>query len=142
MSESVAVVLREFGYSVTNQRLMVFDMLESGKALSMAELGTLANGRLDRASLYRTIALFEKCGIVRRVHLGWKYKVELSDRFLEHHHHLTCIQCHAVTPINEQELESFIGSVAERHGFQPVEHQVEIQGYCRSCSKRSLAGDL
>lgn len=129
----IAAVLHQHGCSVTAQRLLVFGLLAGGKPLSMAELQVMAAGNIDRASLYRTIALFERLGIVRRVHLGWKYKVELSDRFVEHHHHLTCLKCHAITPISEQELEGFIHAVADRHNFVPTEHQVEIQGYCGQC---------
>lgn len=129
----VAAVLRQHGCSVTTQRLLVFGLLAGGKPLSMAELQIMAAGNIDRASLYRTIALFERLGIVRRVHLGWKYKVELSDRFVEHHHHLTCLKCHAVIPISELELEGFISGVAAQHHFVPTEHQIEVQGYCRTC---------
>jgi Fur family ferric uptake transcriptional regulator len=138
MKEKITAILREYGHSITKQRLFVFGLLEHGKPLSMAELGELAKNELDRASLYRTIALFEECGIVRRVHLGWKYKIELSDQFTEHHHHLTCLRCHAVIPMSEQELEGFIGSVAKRHDFEPLEHQVEIQGYCKGCKAADL----
>jgi Fe2+ or Zn2+ uptake regulation protein len=134
MTEAITAVLREHGYSVTKQRLLVFALLEGGKPLTMAELIELAHGALDRASLYRTVALFERCGITRRVSIGWKYKIELSDRFMEHHHHLTCLRCHAVIPISEDELEDFIHNVARRHDFEPLEHQVEVQGYCKACS--------
>ncbi len=132
--QDVADLLRRSGHSVTVQRLFVFELLESGKPLSMAYLTARASGAIDRASLYRTVALFEKLGIVRRVHLGWKYKIELSDRFTEHHHHLTCLTCHAIIPISEQELEGFISNLAAQHHFMPVEHQIEVQGYCAGCT--------
>lgn len=129
----VTTILREHGLSITKQRLFVFDLLNGSEPLSMHELYRLAKDKLDRASLYRTIAVFEELGIVQRINIGWKYKVELSDTFAEHHHHLTCVKCHAVIPINEKELESFISGVAASHDFKPIEHQVEVQGYCKAC---------
>lgn len=48
----------------------------------MYELYDLAKGHLDRASLYRIITVFERIGIVRRINIGWKYKIELSVGFL------------------------------------------------------------
>lgn len=99
----------------------------------MYELYDLAKGQLDRASLYRIITVFEELGIVQRINIGWKYKIELSDKFAEHHHHLTCLKCHKVIPINEHELESFISNLAGSHEFKPVEHQIELQGYCKDC---------
>lgn len=130
----IATILRGHGLSVTKQRLLVFELLEDEEPLSMRELYELSKDKIDRASLYRTVAVFEELGIVQRVNIGWKYKVELSDTFAEHHHHLTCTKCHKVIPINEQELETFISGVAASHGFLPLEHQVEIQGYCASCT--------
>lgn len=100
----------------------------------MRELQQLAGSGLDRASLYRIIAVFEKLGIAHRVNIGWKYKIELSDRFSEHHHHMTCLHCHKIIPINEQELEQFINNLSVQHEFQPIEHQIEIQGYCSTCA--------
>jgi Fur family ferric uptake transcriptional regulator len=129
----IATILKAGGHSVTKQRLLVFQLLEGKEPLAMHELYTLAKGKLDRASLYRTIALFEELGVVQRVNIGWKYMIELSDRFAEHHHHLTCLKCHRVIPISEEELESFINGLARRYQFQPVEHQVEVQGYCTDC---------
>lgn len=130
----IATILHDHGLSLTRQRLFVFELLEGREPISMHELYELSKGELDRASLYRIVAVFEQLGIVQRVHIGWKYKIELSDSFAEHHHHLTCLSCHKVIPINEQALETFISSTAASHNFKPLEHQVEIQGLCEQCS--------
>ena len=135
IKSDIATLLRDSGNSVTQQRLFVFSLLEGKEPLTMAELYLLAKHKLDRASVYRTVALFEELGIVQRVNIGWKYKIELSDRFAEHHHHLTCLTCHKVIPISEQELEAFISGLAKSYQFKPVDHQVEVQGYCEACSK-------
>src|SRR5579884_2302047 len=130
INQDIATILKNNGLSVTKQRLFVFKLLEVREPLTMYELYDLAKGRLDRASLYRIITVFEKLGIVQRINIGWKYKIELSDKFSDHHHHLTCLKCHKVIPISEAELETFISGLATSHKFKPVEHQVEVQGYC------------
>jgi len=61
--------------------------------------------------------------------------IELTDKFAQHHHHLSCLNCHRVIPINKDELENFMTQLALAQQFTPVEHQVEIQGYCSYCSK-------
>lgn len=131
----IATVLREAGLSVTKQRALVFELLEDREPLTMYELYDLAKGQLDRASLYRIITAFEKLGIVQRINIGWKYKIELSDKYAEHHHHLTCLKCHKVIPINQDELEEFVRSLAAHNRFKPIEHQVEVQGYCETCQE-------
>ena len=133
--DDIATILKANGYSVTKARQLVFELLQDSEPKSMHELYAQANGELDRASLYRIIDLFESLGVVSRVNIGWKYKIELSDKFAEHHHHLTCLNCHKIIPINEHELEAFISNLASEQGFKPVEHQVEIQGFCRDCQR-------
>ena len=101
----------------------------------MHDLVKQLNGGVDRASLYRTIQLFEKLGIVQRIYMGWKYKVELSDMLSRHHHHISCIGCGTVMAItDEHHVEHLIRSIASKYDFVPASHQLEIQGYCKACS--------
>lgn len=100
----------------------------------MAELVARCK-RTDRASVYRSAALFEELGILQRIHQGWKYRLELSDAFAAHHHHLTCVMCGATTAINEAELELFIERLARQHQFVPKTHQIEVQGTCAACTR-------
>jgi len=108
----------------------------------MYELYERARSQLDRASIYRIVTLFEKLGIVQRVNIGWKYKIELSDAFAEHHHHLTCTSCHRVIPIQGTELERFIKKLGQAYAFAPTGHQVEVQGLCRACQPQPVASGL
>jgi Fur family transcriptional regulator, ferric uptake regulator len=133
--DSLKDLLKRNGQSVTTTRLAVFEALSGQEPLSMHELVERVRSA-DRASVYRTIDLFERLGIVQRLNTGWKYKVELSDKFAAHHHHLTCTHCGATTPMNEAELETVIDRLARNHGFRPMAHQIEIQGICSNCQRR------
>jgi len=121
--------------SITKTRTAVFDALLGQEPLSMHELITRLPA-VDRASVYRSIELFERLGIVQRLHTGWKYKIELSDAFAEHHHHLTCTACGRTIPMNETELEQTIARLARAHSFTPYTHQIEIQGLCAQCQAK------
>ena len=136
ISDEIATILKSNGLSVTKQRVLVFELLEGREPVSMYELYELAKGHLDRASLYRIINIFEQRGIVRRINIGWKYKIELSDKFAEHHHHLSCLKCGRIIPISEHELEDFIAGISLNHNFTPVDHEIEVQGYCENCTAR------
>lgn len=126
--------LKSHGHSVTATRRLVFRALQNQEPQSMRELLLACGEQVDRASVYRTIALFEQLGIVKRLQIGWKYKLELSDSFHHHHHHLTCLECGIVTPLPEDsELEGRLAKLARHNGFLMREHQLEIQGLCASC---------
>ena len=89
--EILKKTLVDNGYSLTRARLAVFELLNNNEPQTISQILAKANGLVDRVSVYRNIELFEKLGIVRRIYLGWKYKLELSDKFFAHHHHLTAL---------------------------------------------------
>jgi len=134
--QTVEEILKQSGYSSTRQRRLVFDALHAKEPMTLRQLVASVGSHMDRASVYRTVALFEKLGVVRRINIGWKYKLELSDKFIDHHHHLTCLNCHKVIAINGAELEELITYLSKKHHFEPTEHQIEIQGYCTDCRKK------
>lgn len=128
--------LNEHGYQYTKAREATFQLLLSPEPQSMNEILHKAKGLVDRVSVYRNIDVFEKIGLVHRIYIGWKYKLELSDEFTGHHHHLSCLKCGKVFDIkDEQHIDEFISEIAATHNFVPRRHQFEIDGYCRSCQK-------
>jgi len=129
--------LRQHGYSTTRQRRTIFSQLYSNDSLTIAEIIKLNQGSIDRVSVYRTIDLFEKLGIVLRINSGRKVQIELGDRFAAHHHHLTCLKCNKVIKLSEDRLEEFIKQIAKENSFYPSTHQVEIQGMCLNCRSSS-----
>ncbi len=136
--EKFRAILREQNCRITDAREEIFKLLLNQPPQSMAELQKSSGGKIDRVSLYRNIELFEKLGIVHRLYIGWKYKIELSDQFVSHHHHLTCVRCGKIVDISdEQHIDHFIHQVAENVGFTPLRHQFEIQGVCSVCKDYS-----
>jgi Fe2+ or Zn2+ uptake regulation protein len=92
MTEELEATLHQHGYSVTKPRKAVFAAMQYHEPQTISELVQGCIG-VDRASIYRTIELYERLAIVQRLHLGWKYKLELTDNFTSHHHHATCVEC-------------------------------------------------
>jgi len=134
--ENLRAILKKNGASLTKPRKIVFDLLLDQDPQSMQVLIKRSEGRLDRATIYRTIELFEELGIVRRLNIGWKYKVELSDLFVTHHHHFYCTNCGTTFNLSPGAmLEKMIDSTAAKEGFSARSHQLEIYGLCQNCSK-------
>ncbi len=129
----LAKVLSSNGCSLTRAREQVFGALVDKEGLTMNELIDELSGKVDRVSVYRNVTLFEKLGILQRISNGFKYKVELSDNFSSHHHHLSCSQCGRVINIKADQLEGAIKQLGKDHGFVISGHQVEIRGSCAQC---------
>ncbi len=136
LNVTLVSALKTAGYSTTAPRQLVFDLLLEQEPQSMHQLVERAEGRIDRASVYRTVKLFEQLGIVQRIYIGWKYKLELTDRFSHHHHHLSCLNCGRVIPIEDDpSVDTFIARAAQQYGFIAEQHQFEISGYCQNCAQ-------
>ncbi len=133
-TELLSTTLKNNGFSVTAARLQVFAALEDSGPITMNQLVRKVEASINRASVYRVIELYEKLGIVQRLHIGWKYKLELSNEFQDHHHHLTCTSCGKITAFQEPEiLDDILGKIADNEQFQLKSHQLELQGICKEC---------
>ena len=131
--------LKIHNHSLTAPRRAVFDALQGQEPQTMHEVVARCPG-IDRASVYRTIALFEHLGIVQRLQIGWKYKLELTGAFAHHHHHLSCNKCGRIIPLPEDSvLEKRLSLLAGSQNFQPQDHQLEIRGFCVDCLSLSIS---
>lgn len=133
-------ILSSNGYRVTRPRISLFNLLISAEPQSIAQILAKASFKIDRVSVYRNIELFERLGIVHRIYVGWKYKLELSDLFVEHHHHMSCIVCGKVIDIDDEiHIDQFIEKVSAKFEFTPRRHLFEVDGYCKGCKNKANA---
>lgn len=103
------------------------------------QLRQKGNRRISRATVYRTLPLLEESGIIRRIVFNDKHTYyELVYEHL-HHEHLVCLSCGKVIEFYKKSFEDSLGDIAREHAFKPVDHKLEITGYCRNCV--SLKGD-
>ena len=133
------MVLTKHGYRLTSARQVTFQLLDTDHPQTMADIIAHAQPAIDRVTVYRNIELFEKLGIVHRIMTGWKYKLELSDDFISHHHHMSCSSCGKLIDIaDNDQIEAFINVVSKKHQFIVHTHSFEIEGTCNDCGKTSI----
>lgn len=127
-------LLSDQNAKITKPRLELFRILKKEGLLSISELTEKTKQDMDRVSVYRTTELFERIGIIKRVNIGWKYKIELSDIFLGHHHHMVCEKCNKIVPSKEDSrIEEIISELSDGSDFKITSHQLELNGLCREC---------
>lgn len=130
-----AAELEKHNLNTTKSRKLIFKALSRNKPMSAAVLADKLIGKVDRATVYRTLDTFEKIGVVQRTWLGFKSQYELAELFLPHHHHLTCTSCHKVEIIDERKIENEINKLAKQNGFKINDHLLEVSGLCAKCQK-------
>lgn len=130
--------LKSNGFSLTKARKAVFLALLDKEPQTMAELSNAVAKNVDRASVYRIVSLFERLGIVERLQIGWKYKIELSDTFAAHHHHITCTNCGKTQIFEETSVLEFeLKQIAQEAGYTETGHQLEVRGLCENCQTQT-----
>ena len=126
-------LLRTHDVNVTAARLAIFrTLLKSEAPLKNGEIASLTPS-VNRASVYRTLELFDRLGVTMTFVRGWTPFIELAEPFRPHHHHLVCEKCDGVTVITSDEVEKLIHQLAKIHSFAPSSHHFEIKGLCKSC---------
>ena len=126
--------LRRQSRKVTGPRQAILDILRRHRhPLSIREIfGELSRGDCDLATVYRSMHLLEKMGMVKRFHFergGARFEL-LKEGDDGHHHHLVCRGCSQVVEIEDcfpLELEK---RIARRNGFKSVTHRLEFFGLC------------
>lgn len=133
---SLTEALRERGYRLTPQRLMVLEAIEaSDDHISAEEIHSRAHARypyMNISTVYRTLDLLKEEGLVAESDLG-------GGRFLYHpvgkayHHHLVCRKCGRVQDIEAAAFGNLRKEIKDRYGFDAVFDHMAIFGTCGSC---------
>jgi len=141
-----ALALHEAGYRFTTQRRKVLSVLRDSHDHPTAEdIHNRLCRRGERTSMgtvYRTVDLMEKIGLVGKINVGDRNRYELMEGHsdIQHHYHLVCKKCGRIMDISEdvllaheKSLEELVTEVGEASGFQVSGHQFRIFGICGDC---------
>ena len=91
------------------------------------------NPNLSLGTVYRNLAVLEKCGAIRKVKI-----VGHPDRYdgeIEDHAHFVCTECNNIFDIYSRYMNQMSNSVSRKYGFEVNDTQVVITGVCKECRK-------
>ncbi len=86
------------------------------------------DGRVSRATVYRTLSLLEECGILRKSLFGRNRHFFESVVGRVHHDHLICIRTGKIIEFEDERIETLQKEIADRYGFRMVDHVHEVFG--------------
>jgi Fur family transcriptional regulator, ferric uptake regulator len=131
--------LHQRGLRVTPQRQLVLEAIDRlGHATPdavCAEVQSVASG-VNLSTIYRTLELFEKLGLVRHAHLG-SGSATYHSAAAAAHLHLVCDACGAVDEADINVAQDLVGRLRSTHGFTPDVEHMAISGLCAACSGSS-----
>jgi Fur family ferric uptake transcriptional regulator len=127
------------GVRMTEQRRVILDVIETAKkhldAAHILRHARRRNASVDRVTVYRTLALLKRHGLVDELDLmhvkgeGHYYE----PRPLRDHMHMTCLRCGGTAEFESDLFERLKAQVERECSFHIAVSRLEIGGYCRKC---------
>ena len=130
------------GYKTTPQReeiLKIFVEHADRHHMSAEDVYSILrekDSEIGLATVYRALDLLSELGILVRMDFGdgcARYELNTADPKVHHHHHLICLKCKKVIEFEEDLLDELEANIANKSGFQILNHEVKFFGYCSDC---------
>ena len=131
MSETIEQKCIAKGVKLTDQRKIIAKVMsESHDHPDVDELYNRVSKfdpKISIATVYRTVKLFEEAGILAKHDFkGGKARYEeLSE---SHHDHLIDVKTGEIIEFVDEEIEKLQQKVAEKYGYELVDHKLELYG--------------
>ena len=129
-------VLNKAGMRATNQRALIMEIIRRGKghldADEIRRRGREKETRLSLSTVYRTLQMFKKAGLVEELHFNedhHHYEVKPATE----HHHLLCLGCGRVIEFSHPLSRYIKRNVPEAKGFDVADTEIRMTGYCPKC---------
>ena len=131
-------VMHAAGYRVTPQRVMILDAVCEGDGHTTLKQIYVrlhkADPSIDRSSLYRTLKLFVRLGLVVAAEApGGDAMYEIPKT--KPHHHLVCRVCGNEREIGQEAIQGMVALVRQQFGFQIDMDHLVLYGLCEVCQK-------
>jgi Fur family ferric uptake transcriptional regulator len=130
--------LKEQGYRLTPQRVLVIDAIHDAEShISAEEIYAQVRAKypeVNISTVYRTLELLKKLELVTETNMGEGIlRYHHADE--GHHHHLVCQKCGRIFDLDESMLDSLAGALIREYGFVPNFKHLAIFGHCLECQE-------
>ncbi|WP_033436527.1 Fur family transcriptional regulator [Saccharothrix sp. NRRL B-16314] len=131
--------LHDRGMRMTPQRQLVLDAVrELGHATpeQICQRVQVIAPTVNITTVYRTLDLLERLGLIRHTHLGHGAPNYSAD---EHEHvHLVCHRCGRMDEVPCELLTPLGGTLRAEFGFELDASHLALSGTCRECVSQSV----
>ena len=137
MSETIEKRCLDKGVKLTEQRKIIARVISESKDTygesDHPDVDELYNRvskidpKISIATVYRTVKLFEESGILAK-HDFKGGKARYEEMRESHHDHLIDVKTGEITEFVDNEIEELQKKVAEKYGYDLVDHKLELYG--------------
>lgn len=132
--------LKQRGVRLTAQRRALIETIQGAtRHLDAADLLALArerDPRINRATVYRTIDLLKRLGMIDELDLmhleGEKHYFEVKTQ--RDHLHLACFGCGEIREFTTSTFDRLKAEIAAKNEFEVQAIRLEVGGLCKRCA--------
>ena len=137
MSETIEQKCLSKGVKLTDQRRIIAKIISESKEEygesdhpdvdELYKRVSKIDPKISIATIYRTVKLFEEAGILTKHDFkGGKARYEAMIE--SHHDHLIDVKTGEIIEFVDDEIEKLQKKVAEKYGYELVDHKLELYG--------------
>ena len=119
------------GVRLTDQRKVIAQVMADSKdhpdVDELHKRITMIDKKISIATVYRTVKLFEESGILAK-HDFKGGKARYEEMRESHHDHLIDVKTGEIIEFVDNEIEELQKKVAEKYGYDLVDHKLELYG--------------
>jgi Fur family ferric uptake transcriptional regulator len=135
--------LKAGGVRMTSQRRILVSIIQNASrhldAASLLRLAQQEDPNIDRATVYRTIGLLKRRGLIDELDLmhieGERHYYEAKTS--RDHSHMACFRCGAIMEYTSSSFERLKKEMSKQSGFEIRVVRLEVGGICKNCQKAS-----
>jgi len=129
------------GYHLTGQRQAMAELIashpDSFTADDLVAEAAEARPPIGRATVFRSLEIFESLSLVERVHVVRSDHAYVVCDPVRHHHHLVCERCGRNTEIRDVGISAIARDLEDKTGYRVNSHRFELFGVCPDCQATS-----
>ena len=131
MKDSIEQKCIAKGVKLTDQRRIIAKVMSQSEdhpdVDELYKRVSKIDSKISIATVYRTVKLFEESGILTKHEFkGGKARYEELNE--SHHDHLIDIKTGEILEFVDDEIEKLQKKVAEKYGYELVDHKLELYG--------------
>ena len=131
------------GIRLTAQRRALIEIMQEASAhldaANLLELARKRDPKINRATVYRTIELLKRLGVIDELDLmhlnGEKHYYEVKTQ--QDHLHLACFGCGEIREFATPTFERLRQEIGVKNDFQIQVVRLEVGGLCSACAAKN-----
>jgi len=131
MKDSIEQKCIAKGVKLTDQRRIIAKVMSQSEdhpdVDELYKRVSKIDAKISIATVYRTVKLFEESGILTK-HEFKGEKARYEELSESHHDHLIDLKTGEIIEFVDEEIEKLQNKVAEKYGYELVDHKLELYG--------------